>query len=346
MNETAPSQNPGQNPGQNPAEDPAQKPTEAQLRALFSAAAQNHRHGRLAPAIAGYLAVLREIPDMQSAKDNLALALLASGDYERGLRIYEARFDRTDRPVSKPKLPLPEWDGRDLAGGSLLVWPEQGLGDQIMYARFARTLRQRGVASLTWVAPRELAALFGHLPATIVEYRNEMGLPRADAWCMAGSLALKLGVTLATLPAEPYLPSLPGGRGVGVKANGRPTHHDDANRSLPPEIAAELLALPGARSLEPEATGAADFEATRQIVAGLDSVVTVDTSVAHLAGAMGKPTFLMLPYTADWRWMTDRSDSPWYPSMRLFRQPSPGDWTSVIAQVRAALEDRPGHQPA
>lgn len=312
-------------------------PTE-HLRPVFQAAAASHRAGRLDEAIGGYLQVLREAPDLVFVKDNLSLALLAAGDYARGLRLYEVRFDRSREPVVKPQVPFPEWQGEDLAGRSLLVWPEQGFGDQIMYARFARVLHDQGV-KVTWAAPPELAPLFRHLPATVVEAGPELRLPRHDAWCMSGSLPLRTGATLDALPVEPYLPSEPQDappHGVGVMLFGRAT--PDPLRSLTPEAAAVVRGWPGVVSLAREDAG--DFENTRRIISGLDCVVTIDTAIAHLAGAMGKPTLLMLPFAPDWRWMWDREDSPWYPSMRLYRQPAPGDWTSVLARVRAALDAR------
>ncbi|MBL8556316.1 MAG: hypothetical protein JNL41_18725, partial [Phenylobacterium sp.] len=144
----------------------------------------------------------------------------------------------------------------------------------------------------------------------------------------------------ATLPSAPYLRAAtrPAGGRIGVATRGNPGHSNDAHRSLPADVAAELLALPGAMSLEPEATGAKDFAETAAIVAGLDLVIAVDTAVAHLAGALGRPAWILLPRIfTDWRWMEGRADSPWYPTARLFRQASPGDWSAVLAEVRRTL---------
>jgi hypothetical protein len=157
---------------------------------------------------------------------------------------------------------------------------------------------------------------------------------------MSNSLPYRLGVTLDRLSGGAYLTAAPrwGIGRIGVKTRGNPAHHNDADRSLPDAEAARLLALPGAVSLEPEDTGAHDFADTAEIIAGLDLVIAADTSTAHLAGALGKPVWILLPYvTTDWRWLSGRSDSPWYGSARLFRQHRPGDWSSLLDEVIAAL---------
>jgi hypothetical protein len=155
---------------------------------------------------------------------------------------------------------------------------------------------------------------------------------------MPGSLPARLRVHQESLPSASYLPGRPGGSGVGVAWRGDPRHPTNAQRSLTPHHRAQLEALPGAVSLLPEDTGAADFEATAEIIRGLARVVTVDTSLAHLAGAMGKPVWVLLAAeNCCWRWQSGRSDSPWYPSMRLFRQRTPGDWGPVLEAVREEL---------
>jgi hypothetical protein len=313
--------------------DPATLPPAAV--AAMALAFDLERAGRYDDAIATLRATLDRYPGLADAQWRLGLMLLREGQFEEGWRLFETRpISMGGRPDGKPNLSMPEWDGRPIR--SLLILQEQGLGDQIMFARYAAHYRDRGVATAIVCHPL-LARLFERLGpgVTVVAAQGRVQLPACEAWALGPSLPRLSGEQ----PSQPYLRAQAGGVGAGLLAAGNPSHVNDAARSLPPEIAAEMAGWPGVTDLAHAATGARDLEDTARIIDGLDLVISVDTAVAHLAGAMGKRCFLLLPFVPDWRWMRDRSDSPWYPSMRLFRQPGPGDWASVLSNVREAFDE-------
>jgi hypothetical protein len=292
--------------------------------------------GAVAEAEKIYRAGLLALPDDNVLQLQLAFLLLRGGRLTEAWPLFEARLARPGAPP-KPHLSFPEWTGGPVR--TLLIWHEQGLGDQIQFARYARLLRARGVG-VTLMCHPALMRLFEPLGVKLVAAEGNLAIPRHDAWVMSGSIPYRLGTALDSVPRGDYLAAMTTGRGggIGLSTRGDQNHPNDANRSLPPAVAAELAALAPMTSLRPEDTGASDMLDTARIVAGLDLVISVDTAVAHLAGAMGKPCWLLLPHKADWRWLRERADSPWYPSMRLFRQPAPGDWASVIAAVQQALK--------
>ena len=270
----------------------------------------------------------------------LASATLGDGDYAAGWPLYENRLELPSFNTEIP--PIPVWRGESLAGKAIVVWREQGFGDVIQCARFIPLLQQQGARVLV-VTFRELVSLFTSMGIEAYGLdEGEVTLPiMPDYHTHPFSIPRWLGITVETLPSQPYLKakSRATGARIGTIWRGRPTYSRDHWRSLPDAIGERLLTLPKTIHLAPERSGAADFQETAEIIAGLDLVISSCTSVAHLAAAMGKPTWVMLPaWGADWRWMEGRQDSPWYPSVRLFRQHLPGDWSSVLAEVTAALE--------
>lgn len=310
-------------------------------------------------------------PDLLDAYWNKSLLKLLLGDFEEGFRLYEWGWKNKLRGSGRGfKQPL--WLGQEpLAGKRLLIHQEQGIGDCIHYARYVQLAVDMGAeVILETVAP--LIPLLQSLkaPCTLVAVGNP--LPEFDTYIPLMSLPLAFGTTLAKMPpSEPYLFAEPkritawsqrlgkhSKPRVGLVWSGSTLHKNDHNRSMPLKDLLPLLSLPlefhclqkeiraddlpclaALPMINTHDSALNDFADTAALVALMDVVISVDTSVAHVAGAIGKTVWIMLPAAPDWRWLLDREDSPWYPSARLFRQKQPGDWDDVVSQLRKALID-------
>lgn len=312
-------------------------------------------------------------PQDADVRFNHALSLLAGGDYERGWRAHEARWQARQLRQVEETFAAPKWLGdQDLAGRTLLLHDEQGLGDTLMMCRYAPLAAARGARVLLRVQKPLLALLREGLRGVDAILGPDDPLPDFDLHCPLMSLPLAFGTTLAKLPAAvPYLHPAPERiarwrevlarerPNIGLAWAGNPRFTADRKRSL--ALAQVLPFLPaGARywcllkdvperdqALLQESGRIACFEQdlfpdTAAQMVGLDLVVSTDTSIAHLAGALGCPTLLLLGAPADFRWLAQRADSPWYPTLRLLRQPRPGDWDSVLAEMRGAIEKMAG----
>ncbi len=318
---------------------------------------------RLPEACAAYRESIARAPEFGEAHWNLALALLAMGRYGEGWREYEWRLALARLGKAASTRTGPRWNGVIAPGTTLLVHAEQGLGDAIQFARFAQPLAASGMRVVLEVPPL-LKDLLASVPGVAEARAFGEALPAYDAHMPMLSLPGALGVDADSIPHEtPYIAADPqrrahvrreiaaftGALRVGVCWTGSATHANDARRSMPFPMLAPLFGMNtgitwlslqhgrtmGAPLVEIAARNTMDDIAA--LIAELDLVISVDTSIAHLAGALGRPTWVMLPFAPDWRWQLERSDSPWYPTMRLFRQPRIGDWASVVRAVAEAL---------
>jgi tetratricopeptide (TPR) repeat protein len=338
------------------------------VEALVNIGSVLQRLNRYLEACTAYEQAIALDPGMAAAHWNLGLSRLVTGELEAGWAEAEWRWQALRREPLRTG--QPQWTGEPLQGKTLLVYSEQGLGDTLQFCRYVPQLVAQGARVLLRVqAP--LQRLLRTLPASCMLLTESDPLPAHGYQCALLSLPLGFRTSLQTIPqAVPYLSSQPQlverwrallgpgeGLRVGLAWSGNPTHVNDRNRSLPLDDLP--LSMPGVRfiSLQKDVRDAdraalqrsgiaqygellTDFEQTAALVECLDLVITVDTSVAHLAGALGKAAWVLLPFAPDWRWLLERTDSPWYPSARLFRQPALGDWGSVHAAVREALAAR------
>jgi tetratricopeptide (TPR) repeat protein len=303
--------------------------------------------GDWAKAEASFRLSLELEPGRAVTRAALGVALLAQGRFAEGFPLADAARELPPGHTSKtaPSLPIPRWTGEDLAGKRILIWSEEGFGDQIMFARFARLLKDRG-AAVAWICPPALARLFREgLGVDAIAATGRVDLPEVDVYCPSSALPAIMMPQLLDPPGRPYidlpLPAAPSGARIGVATASNPKHPNARTKTLPAEFAEELLKLSGAISLAPEHSGAVDFRDTAALIAGLDLVISVDTAVAHLTGALGKPLWVLMYEPAmDWRWLANREDSPWYPSARVLRQPGPGDWRGLIERVEELLAQR------
>jgi tetratricopeptide (TPR) repeat protein len=334
-------------------------------RGIALQACNRHRE-----ALQSFGQVLALDKDNADARHNEALSLLTLGDYGRGFASYEWRWQRTGMPPRR-KLGRPLWLGEfPLARKTILVHAEQGLGDTIQFVRYVPLLARAGAKVVLEVQP-ELVGLLSRVEGVAGVVARGSPLPDFDVHCPAGSLPRALRTELATIPADvPYLSasadriakwrprieSLPAPR-VAIAWSGAAGHANDRNRSVALSRLAPLLALEhvsfvsiqrDVRNEDAELLACtprlthvgedlADFDDTAAIAALVDVVISVDTAVVHLAGALGRPTWILVPFWPDWRWLLEREDSLWYPTARLFRQTAAGEWDSAIARVKDAL---------
>ena len=322
--------------------------------------------GRHAQARSMYERGLALDPASPGALYNLALARLRNGEFARGWREYESRWIFEELRLRRRNLRAPLWRGEPLNGKTILLHAEQGLGEAIQFARFVPLVAARGGRVILEVQP-PLLRLLQSLPGVErVIPRGEV-LPSFDRHCPLMSLPLAFGTTPETIPSpEGYLSAEPDPQCVAPSENlrigiawaGNLQHKGDATRSMPLECLAPLAGVPGLSLISLQkgagieqlaplkerlpihdaASAHVDMLETARLIRTLDLVLSVDTSIAHLAGAMAKPVWIMLPWVADWRWMEQRDNSPWYRSVRLFRQSAAGDWASVADQIAAALQ--------
>ena len=325
--------------------------------------------GDLKASIAAFEKSIELDPNNACAHDGLGLSCLMNGDLQRGWREQEWRWRKYDfTPSRYPD--ATHWKGEDLHGKRIFLYVEQGFGDVLQFCRYVPLLKERG-AEVLFETPTELSALLKTVPGISEFIYAGQPRPVFDYACPLMSVPLWYGTTLETIPAQvPYLqpdeklvaewrPFFANETGlkVGIAWAGRPTHSNDLNRSTLLSTFAPLAEVPNVTfySIQkgPAAVQAAqppqgmklidlsprleNFDVTAAIIQNLDLVISVDTVVVHLAGAMAKPVWTLLPFCPDWRWMLNRPDSPWYPTMRLFRLPKKGDWGSAMAAVKAQL---------
>jgi tetratricopeptide (TPR) repeat protein len=310
-------------------------------------------------------------PGNVGAEWNLALLQMLTGDFEAGWAGREAYW-KTDRRSTYPKFSQPRWFGETgIEGKTVLVCADEGLGDTIQFARYVPLVASRG-ARVILAVEESARALLSELPGVSRCVRKSAnGLPAFDLHCPMSGLPPAFGTRLDNIPSEvPYLPAPPQRRvqawndrlgahdklRVGLVWSGNPQHGNDHNRSIPLGMLLPLLDLDATFvSLQKDPRPAdrdvlaqrgdvvdltahlTDFVETAALIRCLDLVITVDTSVAHLAAALGHPTWILLPYTPDYRWLLDRDDSPWYPTMRLFRQTETREYASVLDRLATEL---------
>jgi tetratricopeptide (TPR) repeat protein len=328
---------------------------------------------RLDEAMELYRQVQAIDPGNADALWNSALVCLLTGDFAAGWAGREIRWQAHMRPPY-PNFTQPMWRGKEsVEGKTVLLYAEEGNGDTIQFARYAPMLAARG-ARVVIAAQDTLQPLLRGMSGISLCVARSSPLPPFDLHCPMCSLPFAFGTRLDTIPsATPYLPPPAQARvlawasrlrqrlgpdrkcRIGLVWSGNPNHGNDHNRSLPLRTLLRLLDVDAAFvNLQKDAppddkklleqngvvdltAGLSDFAETAALVSCLDLVISVDTSVAHLAGALGRPTWIMLPYSPDFRWLLDRDDSPWYPTARLFRQTATRDWNEVIDRVRSAL---------
>ncbi len=327
---------------------------------------------RFDEAFAAYRLARTVDPGCAAAEWNLALLEMLTGNFEAGWAGREARWKIPALSYHYPKFSQPKWLGKEpIDGKTILINVDEGLGDTIQFVRYVPMVAARGARVILSVQDA-LCPLLSDLPGVSQCLPlSASELPAFDTYCPVSSLPLAFGTKLETIPsATPYLPAPAESRvqvwqerlgprdrlRVGLVWSGNPVHDNDHNRSIPLRMLARILDV-GATFVslqkDPRPDDSAtlrerteivdltaeltDFAETAALVACLDLVITVDTSIAHLAGGLGRPTWILLPYTPDYRWLLDRDDSPWYPTVRLFRQTATRDYASVLDSVRTEL---------
>jgi Flp pilus assembly protein TadD len=332
----------------------------------------------LEAAIAAAERALALEPGLAGAHFGIAEASLLRGDFKRGWEEYEWRFRLANAPQLMPPTDKPQWDGRPLPDETLLLIADQGYGDVIQFARYIPWAAKR-CGSTAVACSAELIPVISQIAGVGTIFTHLERQPNFAAFIPLSGLPRLAGTDIDTIPREPmpYLRApaekidhwadrldtlVPRGTTrIGIAWAGRPTHHNDRNRSTSLSTFAPLTELPGVTllslqkgpgqaqigqywgkapllSLGPEIR---DFGDTMAIIDRLDMIVTVDTSLGHLAAAMAKPVWTMLPYAPDWRWLLDRTDSPWYPTLRLFRQAKPREWEPVMEKIVEDLTKAP-----
>ena len=330
--------------------------------------------GKSAEALLRHEQARQLAPDSPGIAFNQSQALLKTGDFANGWAAYENRLLMPNYDSLRQRLETPRWNGESFVGKTVLIWAEQGFGDTIQFARYLPMVKQRGGRVLFECQP-ELAPLMQRIEGIDEVIPRSERPPAHDLQCPLLSLPRVFGTNADSIPPNVLIEPAKAGAGislpgrsssrwnVGITWRGSRRTQQPELREVPPDALARLTSSVDAQffSLQKEATLSersqldpvtrlellmSNFTATAMLLQQLDLVITIDTAAAHLAGALGRPVWLLLPFAGEWRWLENRADSPWYPSMRIFRQPSPGNWAGVIDDVIAALQQQPSPHAA